>query len=81
MKKKKNKKLEFKQIKLPIYLKNNSWYSQWCCKCGLRHIWNFKIHKGDKETEGDYIEINMWRDDMGTNLRKFYEKNTNKIIK
>ncbi len=69
------KKINFNQIEFPIFIAGdgNGFMSQWCCGCGLRHIWHFKIHKGDKKTGGAFIEINMMQDDMGTKLRKQYE--------
>lgn len=70
------KNIKFNQIEFPVYITGdgNGFMSQWCCGCGLRHIWHFKIHEGDKSTKGNFIEINMMADDTGTKLRKFYKK-------
>ena len=71
---KKEKKINFNEMPAETYVANNGWVSQWCCACKTRHILHFKIHKGDKETGGNYIEINWFQDNLGTSLRKFYEK-------
>lgn len=67
-------KIKFPPMENPILIANNGWVSQWCCKCGNRHIWHFKIHKGDKSTGGAFIEASCFQDNKGTELRKFYEK-------
>ena len=56
----------------PSYVANNGFMGQWCCGCGLRHIWHFKIHEHPKE--GKFIEISIMQDDKGTELRKAYER-------
>ena len=60
------------------YVADGGFISQWCCRCGNRHVLHFKIHKGNKSTSGAFIEINWFQDDVGTALRKFYEKNMKK---
>ena len=72
------KKINFNQMPDPTYVANYGFVSQWCCKCGNRHILHFKIHKGDKSTGGEYIEVNWFQDNVGTKLRKFYEKRIKK---
>lgn len=71
------KKIKFNQLEFPLYIAGDGtgFMSQWCCDCKNRHIWHFKIHKGDKKTGGAFIEINMMGDETGTKLRKFYDKN------
>ena len=64
-------KIKFYQIPDIVYLENNSWMFQWCCKCKLRHIWNFSIVRDGKK---QYIRITGVDDRVGTKLRKFYEK-------
>lgn len=66
-------KINFNQMPSPVYVENDGFVSQWCCKCGNRHIMYLKICKGDKKTNGDFIKINWFQDDVGTKLRKFYE--------
>jgi len=68
------KKIKFNEFESPSFLYTNGFFSQWCCKCGNRHIWHFKIHRGDIEDE-DCVELNMFQDNTGTKLRKFYVKN------
>lgn len=70
------KRIQFPQLPSPFFIANDGFISQWCCKCGNRHIWHFKIYRANKE-EGikeDFIEISCFQDDKGTELRKFYEK-------
>ena len=54
-----------------VYVENNGFLSTWCCKCGNRHIWHFKVfkHKGKQ-----MIEMSGFQDDKGTQLREFYDK-------
>ena len=68
------KKIKFNQVQNTEYVADDGWMFQWCCGCGLRHIWHFTIHDGDKRG-GRFIEINGIDDRKGTELRKFYEKN------
>jgi len=70
------KKIKFNKLiqEEPIYIANHGWFSQWCCHCGARHIWHFKIHDGDKTTKGPFLEIDIFGDEQGTKLRKYYEK-------
>jgi len=72
------KKIKFNSMPNPTYVANCGFVSQWCCKCKNRHILHFKIHKGDKSTGGEYIEVNWFQDNVGTKLRKFYEKRIKK---
>ena len=71
------KKVKFPELENPILIANYGFLSQWCCKCGNRHIWHFKIHKGDKSTGGAFIEINFFQDDKGAELRDYYDKTKN----
>lgn len=73
-------KIKFSRLEFPIYVTGDGtgFLSQWCCSCGARHIWHFKIYKGDKTTGGPFIEINMMGDETGTQLRKFYERHLQK---
>lgn len=69
------KKIQFPDMPNPMLIANGGFVSQWCCKCGNRHIWHFKIHEGDKGTGGEFIEAHIFQDDRGTELRKFYKDN------
>ena len=70
----KEKPIDFKQMDNPSFIADGGFVSQWCCKCGNRHILRLKIREGDKSTGGDFIEINWFQDNVGTKLRKFYKK-------
>jgi len=72
--------IKFKDAPDVMYIRNEGWFSQWCCTCGNRHIWNFTIHRGKKEEE-DFVEIRGFQDDMGTKLRKHYNLTTKPKIK
>jgi len=48
--------------------------SQWCCKCGNRHIWHFEIMPANKLNLEPFIKIDIFQDDKGTMLRKAYNK-------
>jgi len=66
------------KIKFPpmpdfLYIQHGSFMSQWCCKCGNRHIWHFYIVRGN-EREEDMVELTGFQDNIGTKLRKCYEK-------
>lgn len=66
-------KIKFGDDELPLYLKNNGFLSQWCCKCGSRHIWHFIILRG-KTKEEDEIFLTSFRDEKAEELRRFYER-------
>ena len=68
------KKIKFPPMKDIEHVANGGWFSQWCCGCGLRHIWHFNILEGDTTTGGQFIEIRGFQDDKGTELRDFYMK-------
>lgn len=58
----------------PCYIANNGFMSQWCCKCGNRHIWHFEIMPANKLNLEPFIKIDIFQDDKGTMLRKAYNK-------
>ena len=74
----KKEKIKFPQMPSRQFVANYGFLSQWCCKCGNRHIWHFRIYRKGKTGENDFIEINGFQDNVGTKLRKFYEINFNK---
>ena len=53
------------------YIEDNGFLFQWCCDCGLRHIWNFQIVDDGKQK---FIKIVGTDDPSATKLRKFYKK-------
>ena len=71
------RKIKFKPMPERMFLGNYGFVNQWCCKCGNRHIWHFKIHRRGKDGDQDFIEICGFQDDKGTELRKFYENKFN----
>ena len=66
-------KIEFTDLKPIERFKSGDWLFQWCCDCGLRHIWYFEIVRG-KKPEDDEVLLRCTRDNMATNLRKFYNR-------
>ena len=67
------KKIKFNEMDLPCNVPDTAFMSQWCCKCGTRHIWYFSVVRG-KIPEEDEIYIDCFRDAKGEELRKFYER-------
>ena len=44
---------------------------EWCCDCNLRHIVIYDpVSKGGKK----YIHRRLWRDDLSSKLRRFYNR-------
>lgn len=62
--------INFPKMNKVEYFENNSFLFQWCCSCGLRHIWHFEIVKIGKK---EYIKISGTDDPLATKLRKFYK--------
>jgi len=52
---------------------NNEFWSQWCCDCGLRHLYHFKIIRG-KTPADDKVEFIIERDDWATIAAKTIAK-------
>lgn len=67
------RKIKFNEMEFPLTLETNSFLSQWCCKCGARHIWYFDVMR-QKKPENDLVFIDMFRDWKGEELRRYYEK-------
>jgi len=66
-------KIKFNEFDFPLYITTDSFMSQWCCKCGARHIWHFIVLRG-KKPKDDEIYIDVFRDWKGEQLRRFYER-------
>jgi len=48
----------------------NRFYYNWCCDCGLRHVYYFRI---EHDKDGKHVIVLAGdRDDMATDLRKAY---------
>lgn len=58
-------KLDIPYTKRITVIDNNEFWCQWCCDCGLRHIYHFRVIRG-KTPEEDKIEICSDRDDWAT---------------
>lgn len=43
----------------------NEFWCNWCCDCGLRHLYHFTIIRG-KNPEDDRVEMCIDRDDWAT---------------
>ena len=72
------KSIKFKELKFPLVIKTDSFISQWCCKCGSRHIWHFIVLR-DKKEKDDEIYIDLFRDFKGEELRNFYKRAIKKL--
>jgi len=68
------KKIKFDQMPDTIIVPDNGFLFQWCCGCGLRHIWHLQVIKSQKKKEPDVIIMSGVSDLKGTQLRKFYDK-------
>lgn len=68
------KEIKFPEWNSPLVIPTDGFMSQWCCKCGARHIWHFIVMR-DKDERKDEIYVDCFRDAKGEALRKFYEKN------
>lgn len=71
------KKITFKDLEFPLTIKTDGFMSQWCCKCGARHIWHFIVLREKKE-KNDEVYIDIFRDFKGEELRRFYDKEIKK---
>lgn len=56
---------------------NTSWF-QWCCDCGLRHMYHFRIVRGETPAD-DRVEFTIERDDWATLARKTITRLKKKI--
>ncbi len=69
MSKKAAKKLAVPYIQYPTIVSHNGFWCQWCCDCGLRHIYFFRVIRG-KTPKKDKIEMFIDRDDWATDAKK-----------
>jgi len=58
-------KLDVPHIKKVTTIYNNNFWCQWCCDCGLRHLYHFRIIRG-KTKQDDKIEMSIDRDDWAS---------------
>ena len=58
---------------------DNSWF-QWCCDCGLRHIYHFRIIRGETPAK-DKVEMTIERDEWATYAAKKIAKLKKQIKK
>lgn len=66
-------KLDIPYTKKITVIYNNGFWCQWCCDCGLRHLYHFKIIRG-KTPEDDRIEMIIDRDEWATLAAKTITK-------
>ena len=58
--------------KNPTTVKNNDFWYNWCCDCGLRHIYFVRVVRG-KTPKQDKVEMFICRDDLATDNMKSVE--------
>lgn len=61
--------LKIPQADNVFYIPTNAFWFQWCCGCGLRHIFNFEIVRG-KTPEDDFICVRIAADEWATKARR-----------
>ena len=44
-----------------------------CCDCGLRHIYHYKIKRGSVSRD-DTVKVTVWGDELGTKFFRHYKK-------
>ena len=67
------KKLEIPYLQYPTTVINNGFWCQWCCDCGLRHLYFFRVIRGKTPNE-DTVEMYIDRDDWATKAMKELKK-------
>lgn len=55
-----------------VYLPDRSAMFHTCCNCKSRHIFCFRIT--ETETGEKFIELDIYGDELGTELRRFYQQ-------
>lgn len=60
---------EIREAPSVFEVKTGGFMTQWCCGCGLRHIWHFRIVRGKKSSD-DQVEISLLCDDLATHMLK-----------
>lgn len=59
-----------------VHLSNNSLMFHTCCNCKSRHVFHFNIIETETGEKG--IDIDIWGDELGSELRRFYERKRRK---
>ncbi len=67
------KALEIPYAISPVEIGNNNLWCLWCCDCGLRHLYHFRIVRGKKPQE-DRVVVSFDRDDWATKAKKAIDK-------
>lgn len=67
----------FPQMPRELRIHDGSFLSEWCCDCNLCHIKFFRVEL-DEESDEPVIVMRCERDDVATELRRFYEKEMKK---
>ena len=57
----------------PEIFYNGGFWFNWCCDCGLRHIYLLKIIRGGRPDQ-DRVEIYCERDDWATEAKKTLDR-------
>ena len=60
---------EIKDMPAQMRIPNHGFVFDWCCDCGLRHVWHFEIKRG-KTPSKDEILASSIRDDLCTDLMR-----------
>ena len=64
--------IKFEEMETPLYFNlMGGFIYQWCCGCGMRHIWHIEVIEENKK---NYIKVDCAMDKQATKLRKFYKK-------
>ena len=72
--------LDFPELPPVVEIQTGGFLSQWCCRCGERHIWHFSVRRG-KRPEDDSVFISGFPDQTGSYLRRFYARTKRKVRK
>ncbi len=67
------KDLNIPYVECPTIVNHNGFWCQWCCDCGLRHTYFFRVVRG-KTPKEDKVEMFIDRDDWATDTLKEIER-------
>ena len=68
--------IKFNQLDETIFIGEKGIIFHSCCKCKARHVWIVQTHSDQKL--GPFTEIDIFSDENGTKLRRFYESQKKK---
>ncbi len=55
-----------------VYLRDDSAMFHTCCNCKSRHVFVFRVVETETGDKG--IAVDIYNDELGTELRRFYER-------